>query len=531
MALSDWMNSRLSELLDFPVPQDLTEYIVAIENPRDLEEYLRNLLNFNEPKHRQFFEELKQRRYSAVMNASSDVQGYKKPDVGEVYYQPKQNDKKKKNKAQSPEIVFQKEKVVTQEEKKTPEEKKKKKFVNLYSLDGQMREAVMLRGRHECNCQATKHKLVANCLECGRIVCEQEGFGPCFFCGNFVLSAEQKKNPSLIFKEGDTVSKTFTTLDKSELESAIKQRNKLLEYDQTSEKRTKVIDDESDYYSSNSVWLSQKERQKRAELEEEIISKKQSSRFNKKITLDFAGRQVVEDSGDVDDIEEMTKRLLENEGFSEETLSYNVEGSLHPRIICEKPMFQDPGEVQKKNYRNSNSNSDAVLPSYRLQDKEFLEMSDQGVCLSMHQPWASLLVVGIKKHEGRVWYHSHRGRLWIAATAKQPDKEEVKNIERTYDLLGYNVKFPSLYPTGCLLGCVSVVDCLPQEEYRIKYPDGESDSPFVFICEEPKELPIKFPIQGKHKIYKLEKKIHEAASKSLEHVARIRSRIARGAEQ
>lgn len=33
----------------------------------------------------------------------------------------------------------------------------------------------------------------------------------------------------------------------------------------------------------------------------------------------------------------------------------------------------------------------------RLQDKELQEMSDGGWCLSMHQPWASLLVRGIKR--------------------------------------------------------------------------------------------------------------------------------------
>lgn len=31
-----------------------------------------------------------------------------------------------------------------------------------------------------------------------------------------------------------------------------------------------------------------------------------------------------------------------------------------------------------------------------IQDKEYLEMSDLGLCLSMHQPYASLLVSGIK---------------------------------------------------------------------------------------------------------------------------------------
>lgn len=33
----------------------------------------------------------------------------------------------------------------------------------------------------------------------------------------------------------------------------------------------------------------------------------------------------------------------------------------------------------------------------RLQDKELQEISDGGWCLSMHQPWASLLVKGIKR--------------------------------------------------------------------------------------------------------------------------------------
>ncbi|KAI3429927.1 zf-C2HC5 domain-containing protein [Psidium guajava] len=31
------------------------------------------------------------------------------------------------------------------------------------------------------------HRLVSNFLSCGRIVCEQEGEGPCQFCGALVL--------------------------------------------------------------------------------------------------------------------------------------------------------------------------------------------------------------------------------------------------------------------------------------------------------------------------------------------------------
>lgn len=40
---------------------------------------------------------------------------------------------------------------------------------------------------------------------------------------------------------------------------------------------------------------------------------------------------------------------------------------------------------------------------------------DKMMCLSMHQPWASLLVYGIKRVEGRGWNTDFRGRLWIHA--------------------------------------------------------------------------------------------------------------------
>lgn len=57
---------------------------------------------------------------------------------------------------------------------------------------------------------------------------------------------------------------------------------------------------------------------------------------------------------------------------------------------------------------------------------------DRAVCLSMHQPWASLLVCGIKRVEGRNWSTAHRGRLWIASTAREPNELEVAQVEQMY---------------------------------------------------------------------------------------------------
>lgn len=71
--------------------------------------------------------------------------------------------------------------------------KKKTKFVNLYSNDGKVSETIMLKGRRLCECQASQHKLINNCLNCGRIVCEQEGSGPCLFCGELVCTNEEQQ--------------------------------------------------------------------------------------------------------------------------------------------------------------------------------------------------------------------------------------------------------------------------------------------------------------------------------------------------
>jgi hypothetical protein len=51
----------------------------------------------------------------------------------------------------------------------------------------------LLPGRRFCECLASKHALVNNCLQCGRVVCEQEGIGPCLHCGACVVTSEQQQ--------------------------------------------------------------------------------------------------------------------------------------------------------------------------------------------------------------------------------------------------------------------------------------------------------------------------------------------------
>ncbi|EFN68058.1 Activating signal cointegrator 1 [Camponotus floridanus] len=377
--MEKWVKEKLSELLDFQIQDDFVQFVMQIENERDLESYFATLLDSGNPKHRQFVVDFKKQRASYT-----NQMGYKKTNNSDNVSN-KQNEKKKgkargKENAQLQETA----KVETKPEKT---EKKKTKYVNLLS-------------------------------------------------------------------HGDVL-----------LKDSLKQRDKLLEFDRNSARRTKVIDDESDYYQSNNIWLSAEDREKLRKQESEAQARKHASRLDKRIC--------------------------------------------YAKFI-DMGMF---GTSKKNDTWNTES---------RIQDKEYLEMSDQGLCLSMHQPYASLLVAGIKIHEGRTWYSSHRGRLWIASAAKVPSPEDISNTQHLYNILkDRTIKFPETYPTSCLLGCVTVTDVLPQEEYRKLYPEGESDSPYVFICENPYMLPINFHIKGKHKIYKMDKKIHQTASKYLDKVMRM----------
>ena len=118
----------------------------------------------------------------------------------------------------------------------------------------------------------------------------------------------------------------------------------------------------------------------------------------------MAGRQIVEDTYDQINVEEDPRFFSDDkkdlsECFSQSQLQENFPDLVNPSVKGKLPVFVPTDSEDHfpvvKNVWKSNSN--------RLQDKQLLELSDSGRCLSMHQPWASLLTCGIKKDEGRSW--------------------------------------------------------------------------------------------------------------------------------
>ncbi|GAB4836082.1 hypothetical protein Ancab_000999 [Ancistrocladus abbreviatus] len=146
-------------------------------------------------------------------------------------------------------------------------------------------------------------------------------------------------------------------------------------------------------------------------------------------------------------------------------------------------------------------------------------------CLTMHQPWASLLVHGIKRIEGRSWPAPIRGRLWIHAASKVPNADTINAMEdfyrEIYALDGItDLKFPEEYPVSRLLGCVEVVGCIRLKELASwqAVPEGvrlEAQTDFCWLCEDPLKLLVPFEMRGNQGIYNLERKISEGAFRGL----------------
>lgn len=145
-----------------------------------------------------------------------------------------------------------------------------------------------------------------------------------------------------------------------------------------------------------------------------------------------------------------------------------------------------------------------------------------------------MLVLGIKRHEGREWNTEHRGRLWIASTREKPTDELVEQIETQYKQMNRK-GFPKYYPQGVILGCVDVIDCISQEKYQKTIPEHEkeSQSSFVFICKNPRRLVVcnycifttfaKVPlgILGKPGVYSLDKDTVQRAQLGLRSLPQI----------
>ncbi|XP_017780567.1 PREDICTED: activating signal cointegrator 1 [Nicrophorus vespilloides] len=496
----------LSPILNDDVSDDIIQYISTFNTVEDYDDFMENIVDTSNRMHVQMYNKLKMVLF--------------KTQSGKKNQNQRSQTKGKERISEQIPLAPSTSSSTSAGGGKGNNKGNKTKFTNFYSYDN---KPGLRKGRHPCNCQASKHVLINNCSKCGRIVCEQEGSGPCLFCDNMVCTRQEMALLNAKTKESDKFRNHLLEQKKTkEFKQALENRNRLLQTDQMGATKNKVFDDQNDYFDLNSKWLNDKEKdgaRRQYRGAREMLHK---SKKDFKLALDFASRTVtINDDDQKKNHEKMlagVNKLLDN---ADRRFPKNLFDGEKAELIAEivSLMGQRSGAINKATTKQRKDEAKGLETQrkYRIANSEFLESVDQGMCLSMHQPWASLLVAGIKIHEGRTWRTDHRGRLWIAAGAKQPEDEDILTCEEMYRVI-YNddtIKFPKKYPTGCLLGCVFVEDCLEQSAYREKYPDGESDSPYVLICSNPIILPVFYPMQGQHKIFQLSKEMHMTTKAAL----------------
>ncbi|KAL6997318.1 hypothetical protein U1Q18_007443 [Sarracenia purpurea var. burkii] len=258
-----WLEKALLDLckkietgldLDGDLISGLVSYC-DLASPLDAKEYLDNIIG-QEAGKSVIEQYLRRRGHSDVGNSSAEVpssklHAYVKPASNEVLFS---GTKKLSNSPKEITTSRNRENRVlaeTTESSHTHKENqgssRKKKGGKVVSLAEAAKGSIVFQQGKPCSCQARRHGLISNCLSCGKIVCEQEGEGPCHFCG------------ALVLREGSTYAGleegAFPLSDAEAAAEAYAKR--LVEYDRNAAARTTVIDDQSDYYEiEGNSWLS-----------------------------------------------------------------------------------------------------------------------------------------------------------------------------------------------------------------------------------------------------------------------------------
>lgn len=124
--------------------------------------------------------------------------------------------------------------------------------------------------------------------------------------------------------------------------------------------------------------------------------------------------------------------------------------------------------------------------------------------LSIKQPWADLIVLGMKDIENRKWRTNYRGRLLIHASQQIDEKGEWllcstpifrNDMNRLYYIEGHAVH------RGFIIGAVDLLDCVTIS------PSKWFSGPYGFLMGNPVIFKEPIPYRGKLGIFEVPDKI------------------------
>jgi len=125
-------------------------------------------------------------------------------------------------------------------------------------------------------------------------------------------------------------------------------------------------------------------------------------------------------------------------------------------------------------------------------------------CISLTQPWATLMAIGAKANETRDWRTGYRGPLAIASTKAKPDGKLVASEPFFSVLRGHDL------PRGVVVAVVDLVDVVEASDaYAATLSPNErafggyGPKRFAFVTRAPKALRAPVAVRGELNIFDL----------------------------
>jgi hypothetical protein len=130
------------------------------------------------------------------------------------------------------------------------------------------------------------------------------------------------------------------------------------------------------------------------------------------------------------------------------------------------------------------------------------------------QPWAGLMVLGVKKCETRSWNTKHRGQMAIHSSAKIPKegKDLIDWLKANHPLFKDPTMCEFITTTGEILGHVNVVEthstngAIPDHWLERQLGNYDPDR-WYWLCEKPTILGQRIKAKGKLSIWNFEPEI------------------------
>ncbi|ETN78547.1 hypothetical protein NECAME_10281 [Necator americanus] len=385
----------------------------------------------------------------------------------------------------------------------------------------------LLPGRHPCNCQARIHALVRNCMGCGKIVCVQEGSGPCFFCGTLVCTKEEREildrgsrksaelyNQLMGAKKGGRTKDFSLSAIGAEFEKATQFRNKLLAADADSERRTKINDLESDYSSiENNPYLTAEERRAIMQRRMELQQIREKRRKNILINVNFGNMSISEGKQDLGAsatydpiIDSIIDKLEERRQAADAARNPFVDAEWVLKGFIPK-YDQSCGSRFESNTKEF-SDVDALC----MMNEELakLEVERRGYAFAIPQPYASLVSNGVVRYIRWSEDVNLKGPVFICSTVSSITNNDVSEFLSKMGSLFVNngISGQIDFSHASILGRAFLDDCITYKEFSEKHNApvfGEGNFVLVFSSFEP--LTVTVPYVAPSPFFRLEKEI------------------------